>query len=481
MSDSDPLAGAAQEWYKKGTDAMSRQTWDFAVECFTNAVKMKPDVVLFRQTRHLSCRKLHGDNGTGARMAGVKLMGTRGKCKKARMSKDWTTLDTAAEEGMTVNPWDGQLFADIGLAATELDRGEIADYAYGMACEIDKENIPWLLARGYVLRERGNYDKARSCFLAVKKLDPVNAEARTMLGKIDAESTIDRSGLGKADSTRDVKTEDSKKAEVDAYEADRIARKGGQKETVAPGESVEADLKASIRKSPEALGNYQKLADLLRDARRFQESVDILEKALELQPGSVGLIEMKEDIELELMREKLAEATERSRKYPDREPLKNKCVKLKTEIAKREITIFAARVENNPNNMKMKVELAERYRKAKQFKLAIPLFQQSVADSRLKEDALVGLGECFIRSGKVDLGRRQFEKALETLDHDTKPDAFKTAHYYLGRLYEKANKNDKAENHYNEILSQDYDFRDVLKRLEDMQGEDEFADFDDDE
>lgn len=479
MSASDPLAGAAQEWYKKGTDAMSRQNWDFAVECFSNAVKMKPDVVLFRQTRHGCCRKLFGDNGTGARMAGVKLMGTRGKCKKARMSKDWKSLDTAAEEGMLVNPWDGQLFADIAMASVELDRGEIASYAYERACEIDKENIPWLLAWGYVLRERGDYARARRCFERVYKIDKVHAEARTMMGKIDAESTINRSGLGKADSTRDVRSEDSKKAEVDAYEADRIARKGGPKESAAPGESVEADLKASIRKTPEALGSYQKLADLFRESRRFQEAIDVLGKALELQPGSVGLIEMKEDIELELMREQFAETTERSRKFPDREPLKVKCAKLKAEMAAREITIFATRVENNPNNMKMKVELAERYRKGKQFSLAIPLFQQSVADSRLKEDALVGLGECFMRSGKVDLGRRQFEKALETLSHDTKPDSFKNAHYFLGRLYEKAEKIDKAEHHYNEILSQDYEFRDVLKRLEELQGADEFEDFDD--
>jgi len=47
-------------------------------------------------------------------------------------------------------------------------------------------------------------------------------------------------------------------------------------------------------------------------------------------------------------------------------------------------------------------------------------------------------------------------------------------------LYEKAKKTDKAEHHYNEILSQDYDFRDVLKRLEELQGEDEFSDFDED-
>ena len=127
---SDPLATAAQEWFKKGNEAMGRQNWDFAVECFSNAVKMKSDVVLFRQTRHLCCRKLYGDNGTGAKMAGMKLMGIRGKIKKARGKEDWAAMDQHAEEGLAVNPWDGQLLADLGEACAAQDRGELAAYAY---------------------------------------------------------------------------------------------------------------------------------------------------------------------------------------------------------------------------------------------------------------------------------------------------------------------------------------------------------------
>ncbi len=479
MSASDPLASAAQEWYKKGTDAMSRQNFDFAVQCFSNSVKMKPDIVLFRQTKHLSCRKMYSDNGTGARMAGVKLMGIRGKAKKARMKKDWKTLDQVAEEGMAVNPWDGSLLGDIGLAAAELGHGEIAVYAYEKAVEVEPENIDLLSAWGHALRDRGEYKKARICFERIYKLDPSNGEARSMMSQIDAESVMDRGGYDKADSTRDVKSDNNEKEEVNAYEADRRARKGQEKKDVAPGESVEMDLRAAIRKDPESIGNYQKLADILRESRQLAEAIKVLDQALERQPNSVGLQEIKEDVELELMRDKLSEAAERSRKYPDRENLKNKYDKLKKELAVREIDVFATRVENNPNNVKLRFELAERYRKTKQFKLAIPMLQQSVSDVRLKEDALVSLGECFMRSGKVDLGRRQFEKALETLTCDTKPDAFKNAHYFLGRLYEKAEKIDKAEHHYNEILSQDYEFRDVLKRLEDLQGDDEFADFDD--
>ena len=477
MSDPDPLANAAQDWFKKGTDAMNRQTWDFAVECFSNSVKMKPDVVLYRQTKHGCCRKLYGDNGSGARMAGMKLMGVRGKLKKASMGKDWKTVDTLAEEGLLVNPWDAQLFAGIGQASLELERGEIAAYAFRKAVELDGNNVDFLRSLGQILLSRGEYKDARRCFERIYKIDSTDGNARSMLSQIDAESVMDRGGYDKAQNTQDVKAE---KPATNAYEEDRRARKGGQKESVAPGESEEMDLRAAVRKDPQNVSYLQKLADVLRASRQLAESIEMLDKALELVPNNTGLMEIREDVEMEMMRDRLSDAADRFRKHPNRENLKKKYESLKQEVVTREIEILAQRVQNHPNDMKMRFELADRYRKTKQYSVAIPHLQQTVADSRLKEDALVCLGECFIRSGKVDLGRRQFEKALETLTSSDKPDAFKKAHYYLGLLYEKANKSEEAQNHFNEILSVDYEYRDVLKRLEDLQGGDEFTEFDED-
>ena len=476
---SDPLATAAQEWFKKGNEAMGRQNWDFAVECFSNAVKMKPDALLFRQTRHLSCRKLHGDNGTGAKMAGMKLMGVRGKIKKARGKKDWATLDQQAEEGLAVNPWDGQLFADLGEACAEQDRGEIAAYAYRKAVESDKTNIAFNRGLGHVLHERGEYKDARNCFKRIYEADPTDGDARSMMGRIDADSVMDRGGYEKAGSTQDVKVEKP----TNAYEEDRQARRGGKgrNESVAPGESEEMDMRAAIRKDPENVNHYMKLANFLRTDRQLPQAVEQLDKALELSKNDTSILEEKEDVELEIMRERSGEAAERARKNPDKERLKEKSDGLKTELMTREVEVLASRIDRHPNDMKMRFELADRYRKIKQYPKAIPLFQQASADTRLKEDALVMLGECFVRAGKADLGRRQFIKALETLSAKDKPDFFKQAHYWLGRLYEKAGKNEESENHYTEILSVDYDFRDVLKRLEEIQGGDEFGDIVDDD
>lgn len=479
QDDNDPLNNAAQEWYRKGTEAMAKQNWDFATECFGNSVKMKPDNVLFRQTRHGCMRKMYDDNGSGARMSGMKLMGTRGKIKKARGKEDWKTMAQLAEEGLLVNPWDAQLYADLGEAAMKQDWGDIAKYSLSRAVELDRANIPFNRLLGQVLFERGDYKEARACFKRIYEADPTDGDARSMMGKIDAHAVMDRGGYDKAQNTQDVKAD---KPATNAYEEDRRARRGGkgQNEAAAPGESEEMDLRAAVRKDPKNVAPYLKLADFLRADRQLPQAIEVLDQALEVSGNNASIVEQREDVELEIMKEKASEAAERSRKNPDRERLKEKATTLRKEVAVREIEVLAARVGNHPNDMRMKFNLAELYRKTKQYKLAIPLYQQAVADTRLKEEALVALGESFIRTGKMDLGRRQFQKGLETLTHNEKPDAFKNAHYFLGRLYEKADKNEEAENHYNEILSVDFEYRDVQKRLEEIQGDDQFEDFDDD-
>lgn len=478
MSDSDPLSSAAQEWYRKGTEAMGKQNWDFAVECFGNAVKMKPDHVLFRQTKHGCCRNLYNDNGSGARMAGMKLMGTRNKIKKARGKEDWKSMAQLAEDGLLINPWDAQLYADLGEAAMKQEWGEIAKYALGRAVALDKESIPFNRLLGQILHERGDYKEARACFKRIYDLDPTDGDARSMMGRIDADAVMDRGGYEKAENTQDVKAEKA----TNAYEEDRRARRGGKgpNEAAAPGESEEMDLRNAIRKDPKNVAYYLKLADCLRGDHHLPQAIEIYDQALELSGNDSSIREQREDVELEIMKEKSSEAADRSRKNPERDRLKEKAVALKKEVITREIEILVSRTENHPNDMRMKFSLAELYRKTKQYKLAIPLYQQAVADTRLKEEALVALGECFVRTGKMDLGRRQFNKALETLAHNERPDAFKNAHYYLARIYEKAEKNDEAENHYNEILGVDYGFRDVQKRLEEIQGDDGLEEFDDD-
>jgi len=77
---------------------------------------------------------------------------------------------------------------------------------------------------------------------------------------------------------------------------------------------------------------------------------------------------------------------------------------------------------------------------------------------------------CFMYDNKKDLARRQFERVIPKIPSHEKPDLFKKAHYYLAVLCEEAGKADEAENLYMEILALDYEYKDVRKRLERLQG-----------
>ena len=82
------------EWYRKGTEAMQHKNWNYAVECFTNCIRLVPDNVLYRQSRVGCIRKSYSDNGSGAKMASMRLMGVRTRIKKSRLSKDWKSIES---------------------------------------------------------------------------------------------------------------------------------------------------------------------------------------------------------------------------------------------------------------------------------------------------------------------------------------------------------------------------------------------------
>lgn len=479
MSAPDPMKKAAQEWFGKGSEALKKENFPYAAECFGTAVKMQPDNVVYRQTRHGSLERLYGNNGSGARMASVRVMGIRGKIKKARLQKNWSAVDQAAEEGLSLNPWDAQMYAEVGEAAVNREAADVAKYAWSKAVKYDLANIGYNRSLGYVLRDCHEYKAARDCFKRIYEADPTDAEARNMMSQLDAESVMHRGGYDVAETTRDVA--DKKEETVDAYEKDRRARKGQQMTADAPGESDEADLRHAIRKDPDNLNNYLRLAHYYQEQRQLPQALELYDQALEKSPQSTDILEFKEDVELDILRDKLADTTELLRKYPDRKNLKEKVSALRLQLVKQEIAALTPRIERHPQDMKMRFDLAERLRRVKKFAKAIPLYQQASADTRLKEDALVWLGECFIRDGKLELGKRQFEKAIGLLNATDKPDPFKLAHYRLGQIHEKAGHADEADHHYTEILSIDYNYRDVQERLEKLQGGDAGLQLDEDE
>ncbi|QDT37196.1 tetratricopeptide repeat protein [Stratiformator vulcanicus] len=453
----------AANCFKHGNEAMSKENWDYAIDMFTQCATLIPDNLIYRQSLRFAEQRKYGDNKTGARFAGPKLMGIRGKIKRAKMKKNWDALDLEAEKALRLNPWDEGFNSDVAQAAEERGYEEVAIFSLEKSLEVDGENLGYLRRLANLLEERGDYNRAQSVWNKVVKIDPDDQNARRK-GVALASTKMIEGTLGSATSSRNTQP----KTAYDAADAGDGADTDSPPDIDGPGQSYEADMLRAMKKKPDDRDLKTKLADYYRREDRLEEAAKLYKEAAQMS-GDQNIAEQYEDTRLEQMRKNIEVAEEQLKTEEDKEAARKKVTALKAELAKREISIFAARVERYPQNSRIKFDLAKRYMMFKKWEQAIPLLQRASADNRIEPDARVLLGECFVNDGKQALALKQFEKALSLINEHDEEGLYLKSHYVLGRLAEDADDRDKAEDHYSQVLAIEYDYRDARKRLENLQ------------
>jgi len=330
----DPEAAKriANECWKTGSSATQRENWDYAVEMFSKAASLVPENLVYRQSLRGAEYRKYNNNGSGARMAGAKLMGVRSRVKKAKGKEDWKTMNDEAEKGLAINPWDAQLEAWVGDACIAMEIPDVALFAYSNAVKLENENITYIKKLADLHLERGNYDESGRLWEKAYKLDPLDGEARSMQTKIQTMKTMDRGGYEDAKNTRDVK------AGQTAYDFDKKSAKKSD-DAIGPGDDPEADLKRKIRKEPDKFEHYQKLGDFYRKNKRVDECIEMYKQAHEKSGENDDIREQLEDVQLEKLKNQMEEAKETAQKDPDDEEAQKKYKSLCNKLSKVESKI----------------------------------------------------------------------------------------------------------------------------------------------
>jgi tetratricopeptide (TPR) repeat protein len=377
---------------------------------------------------------------------------------KAKHQEKWAEVDQLAESALKHNPWHAQLNAEMAEACNKQGFKDCAIFGYKTALANDGDNKDYNRSLAYLLEEKGEYAEAIECWNRIYKLEPTNGEARSKMTQLAAQKMMDRGGYEAAENLKDVKT---------GYDYNRPAKMKGPEDD-GPGTSPEADMQRAIRKNPADADLYIKLADLYKRDGRLKEAAEQLEKSISVKPA-MNTREKLEDVQLDILRQNLNTAKQAAAAKPDDEVARKNTVELAKELLQREIEVLSKRVESNPSNSKLKFELAQRFMRRQSFPEAIKLLQMASADPRIEADVFAALGDCFVREKKATLAIRNFEKAAEKVNPQDDQELFKKVHYTLARLFEEAGQKENAEKHYTEVLGVDYEYRDTLKRLEDLQ------------
>src|SRR5580700_3076387 len=446
----------------KGNQALAKSNFDYAIEMYGKSVSLAPDNLSFRQSLRGSEYKKYQDNKTGAKLASMRLAGTRNNLRKLRGKKEWAAMDTVAEEGLIINPWDAGLNAAVGEACRNRGFLEVADFSYQRAVESDPDTKDYLQNLMEINEERGNYKRAIECAKRLTTLDPNNGKLRAQLMGMEAKQVMDRGGYDDAKSTQHVRR--------NAYDDYRPATEKYVPDTVAgPGVSLEQDLRRAIRKAPTEKGNYIKLGEHFQKQKDFDKASEVLKEALDATGGDVNIREFYEDNDLMNLRQQIEKAKSIA---ADDEAGQKRIASLKRELLLREIEVFSSRIERYPNDARFKYELGKRFIQTKEYKKAIPLLQQATVDQRRAASCQVLLAKCFLAEKQTKLARGQLERAVEKLNPHDEPETFCEAHYILARLCEDAGDRDDAEHHYGEVLSVNYAYKDARERNEKLQGGD---------
>lgn len=453
----------AAECYKRGADALSKESWDFAAQMFGQAVTLVPDNVVYRQTLRGAEERKYNNNKKGAGATSFLSMNSaKSKVKKARSQQNWDDLDKAAEEGLAINPWDAQLNADVGEAARQRGYEEVAAYGFQKAAENAPENKDFLKSWAEVMETRHLYDDAIKIVERLFRLDAQNGEWRSWISRLHTNKTIYKGRFEEAQSTREVKQEP-----IVGYE-ESVTGGGAGKELIGPGDSEEADYQRAIRKDPKNKDNYIRLADLYRRESRLEEALEQMKLGADVSGGDANILERAEDIELEMAQRDL----ERMRQTVPKggEEAKSQYLQMKKDLLERSIRIFQKRIERYPADMRLKFEQAERLMQAKQYPLATKLLQQASGDPRIEGSVKLNLGKCFLAQGQNGLALKQLEQAVLKLNRVEQAEPFTDCYYLIGRLREAAGDNDAAVDAYTEVISIDYDYKDARERMEKLQG-----------
>ena len=439
-------------FFQYGNDAALKANYDYAIQMYKEACKLEPDNIKYRQAlRGIARRKFGNDPSKVGRLVGARVQPLRMQARSAKGKGNFTQALAHCEDAFTHNPWDVGTSRDAAEAAEAMELKEVAQWLLESVHAQGEGDADFLRHEAHVHELNEAWQKAISCWERVQKVDPKDVNARRRANDLSAKATIQRSGLGDALS----KSEGSAAHENLPPDVEELKRNAMTPEQRYLKEIVE---------NPEHVGSYLSLADYYKLEGRLDEAEQILSKGLKAVPEDQVLKSTYADVQMQRLRRAEESWAKKLKKNPADAEAKSKLDQISAMLAAYEIKEIRRRVTTRPDDLNLRFQLGQTLAKAGKHSEAIAEFQQARNSPQLKVQALYSAGLSFEANGVPKLAERSYQDALRATESDDTT-TMNSLHYRLGRIAEAQGNVQSAEEHYNEVASNDYSYLDVADRL----------------
>jgi tetratricopeptide (TPR) repeat protein len=440
-----------QQLFTKGSQMAMVSNFDYATQMFEICVQKDPGNLIYVQNFLANLQKKYNHAKKGSKLAAIQGAGAWGTMKKAVVQKNWTAVITNGVALLKLNPWNIDALKMMGNACEQLQHDDVQIAYLKLAQEVDLKDAEVNRLLGRALARIGKFDDAIVCFQRVRQVVPNDEEAGRAIANLTVQKTIHKGGYEDAKSSTEVMADKDAQAE----------RQG----TAGPKLTPEQVLEKAIAKNPADLNLYSELADLHLKFDRLAEAEAVLSKALQASGGDVTLRERLEDVQIRLAAYNVAQAKKQAESTRNEQHI-NLYRQLVDALNRKELEVYTSRSARYPDNLGFKYELAVRLKRAKNYKEAIKLFQESLrGDTKRKGTILLDLGDCFQAIKQYKLALSNFESAVTEIP-EREVEARKSALYRVGKLAAFLRNFDLAEKYLSELAGLDFGYKDVSELLD---------------
>ena len=405
---SRPSARAAA-LFQKGEEAALKNNFDYAIDMFTQALKLEPENLVFRNgLRAVERKQYQNDPSKVSLIAKSRAKTARMGISLAKSRGKWAEVIDACEEVFKYHPWDVHTARDAAEAAEHLGMIPLARWmleSVGMA-GMNDPGFCRHLAHIYELQQ--DWEKAIIWWERVRRMVPGDEEAMRKSKDLAANATISRSGLDSADHRihQPAGAEEAAPSEAELDELKRTAM------------TPEERLRKQIEEEPTRIGPYLELAEMLRRSNKLDEAQKILAAGLKANPGESLLEEAHADIQIARLQRAQGLWTKKVRDNPHDAEARAKLDQIEKALADYELKELRRRSERRPDDLNLRLQLGLRLARLGKHDQAIPEFQQvrQASDPELKVQALHQLGLCFEAKGLPKLAVRNYQEALNLVE-----------------------------------------------------------------
>lgn len=453
LSVTDDDRRKAKAFFDRAASVGSAGQFEYAIELYLQGIRINPEAI----DAHQALREV----GLRRKASGGKPKGMFEAMKLAK-GKDERQNLLNAEHLLAFDPGERKHMLALAEAALKLGATETAGWACNVLLrandEAPKSDLSYYTKLLEFYKTLEMWDQAIACASRAAQLKPDDMDLAKELKDLSARQTISRGNYQSGGTFRDSVRDADKQRQLIEQEKDvtnedflvRAAREAEQAHLAEPNEP----------------GKVMKYVEALRrigTPEAEQKALQVLEAAYE-RTNAFRFKQATYEIRLRqlhnldrLERAKLA-------KDPKNPELLKAFVEFEHTRATEELAILRDVAEQYPTELKYKYEIANRLMTLKEYSDAIPLYQQSSQDPKLRTPATLKLGQAFLFAEFVD-------EAVDTLraladGYEIKgDDNAKEIYYWFARSLEAKQEIQAALKNYSQVAQWDFTYRDVQVRI----------------